>query len=353
MPNGAKECFKPKLPKENEDVERNSRHADLVGFLNGTKALPSRFLDHYRLGELLGDGAFGFVMTATRLKDNLEVAVKFIASNKIPRELWVPDPNHPHLCKIPNEIKILQTLNHPNIIKYIDHIIEGPYILLITELHGNEWTHSNTIAHKHNNQLDRCDGDQEKQIRRKTSCDLFECIDKRIPEPLARKIFAQIAFAVNYLHERNLVHRDLKDENIVIDANYAIKIIDFGSVATIPQRKCDYFTRFNGTIHFASPEITNNQPYRGPEAEMWSMGVLLYTMVFGENPFHNPADIIRGDFRMPFDAELESDKDGEGCRHLIKRLLTYNQNDRATMEEVLHHKWMRDEVVLLKAKYGL
>ncbi|KAJ3008916.1 UNVERIFIED_CONTAM: hypothetical protein HDU68_002899 [Siphonaria sp. JEL0065] len=304
--------------KEKEDEERNSRHADVVGFLNGTKPLSSEFTENYKLGEVLGDGAFGFVMTATSLKDGKEVAVKFIARDKIPRELWVKDPSNPKE-RIPIEITILQEINHPNIIKYIGHVVEPTkYILLITELHGSEWVSSQLppspstaddpnkggpskiatnpiVAEKKRaasvgytpapnsppvvaplpkmecSPLFRLTPEQEKQIRRRTSCDLFECIDanKRIPEPLAKKIFAQIALAVNFLHTHDLVHRDLKDENIVIDSDYNIKLIDFGSAAHIPKTEREYFTKFNGTTHFASPEIANQLSYRGPESEMW------------------------------------------------------------------------------------
>ncbi|KAJ3284662.1 hypothetical protein HDU79_007967 [Rhizoclosmatium sp. JEL0117] len=373
--------------KEKEDEERNSRHADVVGFLNGTRPLSARFRERYRLGEVLGDGAFGFVMTATRLVDGKEVAVKFITRDKIPRDLWVKDPSNPSE-KIPVEIAILQQLSHPNIIQYIDHIIEpSKYILLITELHGTEWTASNAVGESEKavakevvpvvmekkraasenakssvtpvsfpktecSPLFRLTAEQEKQIKRRTSCDLFECIDahKRIPEPLAKKIFAQIALAVHFLHSNNLVHRDLKDENVVIDSNYIIKIIDFGSAAQIPKHERDYFTKFNGTTHFASPEIANQLSYRGPESEMWSLGVLLYTIVFGENPFHTIPDIIRGEFRIPFG--LESDSQIEGCRHLIRRLLAYNPRERATIDEVLSHKWLCDEVEKLREQYA-
>ncbi|KAJ3016831.1 UNVERIFIED_CONTAM: hypothetical protein HDU68_012006 [Siphonaria sp. JEL0065] len=370
--------------KEKEDEERNSRHADVVRFLNGTWPLSAEFTKNYKLGEVLGDGAFGFVMTATSFKDNKEVAVKFITRDKIPRELWVKDPSNPKE-RIPIEIAILQEINHPNIIKYIGHVVEPTkYILLITELHGSEWVSSqlpsqppatddtnkggpsmiaagSIVAEKKRaastgytpapnsppvvaplpkmecSPLFRLTPEQEKQIRRRTSCDLFECIDahKRIPEPLAKKIFAQIALAVNFLHTHDLVHRDLKDENIVIDSNYNIKLIDFGSAAHIPKTEREYFTKFNGTTHFASPEIANQLSYRGPESEMWSLGVLLYTIVFGENPFHTIPDIIRGEYRMPFG--LESDNEMEGCRHLIKRLLTYNPRERITIDEARHH----------------
>ncbi|KAJ3071056.1 hypothetical protein HDU98_005878 [Podochytrium sp. JEL0797] len=375
-----------------KEKEEQERVADVVGFLNGSKTLSSRFTDNFKLGELLGEGAFGFVMTATELKSGREVAVKFIARNKISRDLWVKNPSNPSEL-IPVEIAVLQQVNHPNIIQYIDHVVEATkYILLITELHGTEWTSSHVLpkaaeptksfktapssttaakarastaqetstvsapsiasfAKLECSPLHRLSPEQEKMIKRRTSCDLFECIDahKRLPEFRAKQVFAQIALAVKHLHDRNLVHRDLKDENIVIDAHFVIKLIDFGSAAQIPTREEDYFTKFNGTTHFASPEIANDKPYRGPESEMWSLGVLLYTIVFGENPFQNIRDTQRAEYRMPFG--LESDDQFEGCRHLINRLLTYNVKERITIDQVLEHKWLRDEVQRYQALY--
>ncbi|KAJ3301086.1 hypothetical protein HDU76_005848, partial [Blyttiomyces sp. JEL0837] len=322
--------------------ESKSRHSEVVALTQGRRRLSARFTENYELGELLGDGAFGFVMTARRRKDAREVAVKFIVREKITPEVWVNDITHPNR-KIPNEIHILRQLDHPGIIKYIDHLFEGDkYILLITELHGTEWDSNNPKLSASKNPglklgekkkvpdvkelspeaaaileqqkkecspLCRLTPEQERMIRRRTSCDLFECIDahKKIPEPIAKKIFAQIALAVEYLHGKQIVHRDLKDENIVIDSDYRAKIIDFGSASKIAQTPSEYFTKFNGTTNFASPEVTLGHPYRGPEAEMWSLGVLLFTIIFGENPFQNKSDIVAINLRFP--GRLESDLD--------------------------------------------
>jgi serine/threonine protein kinase len=73
-----------------------------------------------------------------------------------------------------------------------------------------------------------------------------------------------------------------------------VKLIDFGSTSRIPElgKKDSYFDRFNGTLHFASPEILKGNNYRGPEAEVWALGVLLYTLIYGENPFQEPQQIL-------------------------------------------------------------
>ncbi|KAJ3229912.1 hypothetical protein HDU81_004926 [Chytriomyces hyalinus] len=366
--------------KDRKIDEVTAREIDIAGFLSGSKPLSNRFSQRYKLGEVLGEGAFGFVMTATRIVDGRQVAVKFINIEKIPRELWLPDPRSPIGDRVPAEITILQQLQHPNIIEYIDHVVEPKkYILLITELHGSEWKRAQYSTGPGSSSTlvaDDCgDGpvekkraasdskvqraanlktstDQKPHIHKRTSFDLFECIDHHLSEPVARKIFAQIVLAVRYLQVKGLVHRDIKDENIVVDANYTIKIIDFGSATYIPKTQREYFTQFSGTTLFASPEIVQKKPYRGPEAEMWALGVLLYTMIFGENPFHNEAETAEGSLKMPKGFHLESDKDYHGgCRHLIRRMLDYTPESRITIEEVLAHEWLKSDVAFYQDAY--
>ncbi|KAJ3031747.1 hypothetical protein HDV00_008135 [Rhizophlyctis rosea] len=147
--------------------------------------------------------------------------------------------------------------------------------------------------------------------------------------------------AVHYLHSKGIVHRDLKDENIVIDAKYRVKIVDFGSASYIPTHRSDWFEKFNGTAHFASPEVAAGNAYRGPEAEVWSLGVLLFTIIFGENPFQDKEEIVKGEFKYPFSVDAS-------CTNLIERMLIYDHNERATMEEVINHEWIAPEIAALQ-----
>ncbi|KAI8847414.1 kinase-like domain-containing protein [Chytridium lagenaria] len=247
----------------------------------------------------------------------------------------------PHHSRVPLEVHFLKSLTHP--------AIEEKYVLLVTELHGTQWDPANPeLCVERNPGLRAPKRDVEvkneaKTLKKRTSCDLFECIDKRIPEHIGKKIFAQIALAIKHLHDRNIVHRDLKDENIVIDSNYLIKIVDFGSASSVPHHPSHYFTKFNGTAHFASPEVARGEPFRGPEAEVWSLGVLLFTIVYGENPFQNKTEILAGGYKYPF--RVESDATGYGCRSLIERMLCADLHKRASIEEVLNHPWLKPEVV--------
>ena len=133
------------------------------------------------MGDLLGNGAFGFVITATRISDNLEVAVKFIVKSKLSADMWEVDDFGESL---PKEVALLSTLSHRNIIKYIEHIVDKDYILLVTELHGCCWNISNPELNPTKNMGLKTSTNiyppSPQDVRKRTSCDLFECIDARI-----------------------------------------------------------------------------------------------------------------------------------------------------------------------------
>lgn len=270
---------------------------------------PANFLEKYSLKSVIGQGSFGFVLKAERIRDSRAVAVKFIYRKNINQAHWSFDSE---LGMIPSEVFYLKNLSHRGIVQFLDYFEDGRYVYLVTELHGTSWNpRINLELNPKRNpglKIDKCT-----PVKSETSapCDLFECIEahKHLPESTIHYIFTQLLDIVAYLSSEGIVHRDLKDENIVVDADYRIKIVDFGCAARIPwtgygaAREEAWFEKFNGTLAFAPPEVIKGAKYRGTESEMWTLGVLLYTMAFRQAPFQDAQSIIYGQLEFPYEED--------------------------------------------------
>ncbi|KAI0072260.1 Pkinase-domain-containing protein [Panus rudis PR-1116 ss-1] len=159
----------------------------------------------------------------------------------------------------------------------------------------------------------------------------------RLRERVARKFARQIGSALDYCHKNNVVHRDLKIENILISHSGNIKIIDFGLSNLYDP--ASHLSTFCGSLYFAAPELLNAKVYTGPEVDVWSFGVVLYVLVCGKVPFDDQsmpalhAKIKRGLVEYPVWLSAE-------CKHLLTRMLVTNPAARAPLSEVLNHPWM-------------
>ena len=184
-------------------------------------------------------------------------------------------------------------------------------------------------------------------IMEKHGCgmDLFEFIDRQrrhIDEELASYIFRQLVSAVSYLHSKSVVHRDIKDENIVINEQFHIKLIDFGSAAYIQKGK--KFATFCGTMDYCSPDILLGNKYYGPELDVWTCGIALYTLVFCENPFLSAEETIECILKPPFKVSKELMK-------LLFSILTPKPELRATIDEIEANTWVTQPVDMSKFKW--
>ncbi|KAF9193291.1 hypothetical protein BGZ50_007551 [Haplosporangium sp. Z 11] len=344
--------------------------------------LVPEFAQQYTLGDELGSGGFGFVVSAVRNSDQKEVAVKFIFREKVPVYGWAKDPE---LGVVPMEVYVLRNVSHPNIIGFLDVFQDMRYFYLVMELHGTPWsaaaTNSNSgkpsiadLAQATLNQQMKSGGSMSGSTSttssessfpgstsssssslnqlaeggldeppksalsvRRTSCDLFECIEhhSKFSESQARVIIKQIVECVYYLNSRGICHRDIKDENIVIDNDFVVKLIDFGSAVIIPPQG-KLFDRFYGTINYASPEILKGEKYKAEAAEIWSLGILLYTVLYGEVPFNDPMQAISGPYIPP---RVQSSSE---CVHLLNWMLAKSPEQRATIGDVIKHPWIVD-----------
>lgn len=131
--------------------------------------------------------------------------------------------------------------------------------------------------------------------------DLFDYIElnNHIEETEICRMFKQIALGVKHLHDNKIVHRDIKDENVVLDhQNGGLRLIDFGSAAYLkPGRKYETFV---GTLDYAAPEILRGHTYSGKPQDVWALGILLFTLVYRENPFYDIDEIMGGELRIPY-----------------------------------------------------
>nr|XP_056700809.1 NUAK family SNF1-like kinase 2 [Euleptes europaea] len=251
----------------------------------------------YEFLETLGKGTYGKVKKARERSGKL-VAIKSIRKDKIKDEQ--------DLVHIRREIEIMSSLNHPHIIAVHEVFENSSKIVIVMEYASKG--------------------------------DLYDYISERqrLTEQEARHFFRQVVSAVYYCHKNGIVHRDLKLENILLDSNGNIKIADFGLSNVFQQDR--FLQTFCGSPLYASPEIVNGRPYKGPEVDSWSLGVLLYILIHGVMPFDGQdyktlvKQITSGNYREPT-------KLSDACG-LIRWMLMVNPERRATIEDIASHWWV-------------
>ncbi|XP_069590852.1 MAP/microtubule affinity-regulating kinase 3 isoform X4 [Ranitomeya imitator] len=301
------------LPTVNErDTENHTSHGD------GRQDVPSRpgrsgarnrnsiascadeqpHIGNYRLLKTIGKGNFAKVKLARHILTGREVAIKIIDKTQL---------NPTSLQKLFREVRIMKILNHPNIVKLFEVIETEKTLYLIMEYASGGEVFDYLVAHG------------------------------RMKEKEARAKFRQIVSAVQYCHQKHIVHRDLKAENLLLDADMNIKIADFGfSNEFTVGNKLDTFC---GSPPYAAPELFQGKKYDGPEVDVWSLGVILYTLVSGSLPFDGQnlkelrERVLRGKYRIPFYMSTD-------CENLLKRFLVLNPTKRGTLEQIMKDRWI-------------
>uniref|UniRef100_K9IMI6 Serine/threonine-protein kinase MARK1 n=1 Tax=Desmodus rotundus TaxID=9430 RepID=K9IMI6_DESRO len=253
---------------------------------------------NYRLQKTIGKGNFAKVKLARHVLTGREVAVKIIDKTQL---------NPTSLQKLFREVRIMKILNHPNIVKLFEVIETEKTLYLVMEYASGGEVFDYLVAHG------------------------------RMKEKEARAKFRQIVSAVQYCHQKCIVHRDLKAENLLLDADMNIKIADFGfSNEFTVGNKLDTFC---GSPPYAAPELFQGKKYDGPEVDVWSLGVILYTLVSGSLPFDGQnlkelrERVLRGKYRIPFYMSTD-------CENLLKKLLVLNPIKRGSLEQIMKDRWM-------------
>jgi len=255
-------------------------------------------LGHYQLDKPLGRGNYAVVRLAVHCITGTKVAMKIIDKSKLCKG---------DLARLFREVQIMKLLDHPNIIRFYQVVENYQYIHLVSSFAENG--------------------------------ELYEHVTKNgsLSEAEARKYFVQICNAISYCHEKGVVHRDLKIENVLLDCNNNVRIADFGfSNYFKPPRLLETFC---GSPQYAAPEIFNGKHYDGFKTDIWSLGIILYVLVTGGLPFDGDSiqevkqNVLRGRFRVPYFVSHE-------CEHLIRSMLSLEPEKRPSVESVLSHSWM-------------
>ena len=303
-------------------------------YYNKYKKYPETSLNFYKYGRLIGQGAFGKVNLGLNILTGRIVAVK--SFNKNNSEL-----TGDNMKKIKYETDLMKKLNHPNITKILEMFEDEKSFLIIMEyINGGN---------------------------------LFSFVKKRrkLSEKTAKFLFRQIISGIKYIHEQNIVHRDIKLENLLIDLNNNVKICDFGIGRKVTSKSQLLYDQC-GTLMYMAPEIllsTKEKGYEGFPVDIWSSGISLYIMLSGTLPFNykNKKKGNEDEENEENDEEVESISDkskkndddnfelqysivykepkhieniSDEARDLLKGLLNKDPKKRLTCKQILNHPWL-------------
>ena len=292
-----------------ENINNKNKDSKSESNLEKTKKEFSKKIGNYILLSEIGTGTFSKVAKAFHIITDQEVAVKILQKDKIIDEI--------DLERILREIEILKKVIHPNICQlYETYSTVHNYYLMMEIINGG---------------------------------DLFDFITNNnyLSEKKSCKFFRQLISVIEYLNELGISHRDIKPENILLDEKHEnIKLIDFGLSNYYSEKKL--LRSSCGSPCYASPEMLSGKPYLGITTDLWSAGIVLYSMLVGSLPFDDLElyelykQIKLGKFYLPSTLSLEA-------IDLLKNILNVDPKKRIGLEGIKNHKWFQmDEYPLYK-----
>lgn len=251
----------------------------------------------------VGVGTYAKVITAYSAKEKNIVAIKIISklttSKTFKRKF------------LHREIDVVRGLNHRNIIKYYRSIETTHRIYIVMEYARN--------------------GSLLDMIRR----------ENYFNEMKARHVYHQLIDALEYIHGRGIVHRDIKCENILFDDNDVLKIIDFGFASCYKGSKTALSETYCGSRAYCCPELLKQKPYHPQSADVWASGVVLFAMVYGKLPYDD-SDLtkllkqVQSKVHFPSEPEVS-----RNCQQLLVAILAPFKK-RATLAQIRKFDWMNE-----------
>ena len=285
------------------------------------KSYPETKINFYLYGRRIGQGAFGKVNLGLNVLTGRVVAIK--SFKKKPIEKF----RH-KMKKIQSETELMKRFNHKNITKILEVFNDEEYMLIVMEyINGGN---------------------------------LFSFVKKRrkLSEKMARFLFRQIILGIHHIHSKNVVHRDIKLENILIDFNNNVKICDFGIGKVLDNENQLLFDKC-GTPMYMAPEIVlanENNGYKGFPVDIWSSGITLYIMLSGNLPFslrnkNKKEDILLSSAKDKNNVYLENqiinvnpkkiEYISKEAQDLLEKILNKDPEKRLTCLEILNHPWLK------------
>jgi serine/threonine-protein kinase ULK/ATG1 len=245
--------------------------------------------EYYYINDPIGYGSFSVIFKGYRYSDRMPIAVKLITK--------IIDQKY-----FENEVQIMKNIEHPNILKLYKVIKKDGKIYLI---------------------LEYCNGgDLSNYIQKK--CITFD-----------NRYFFQILDGLEYLYNNQVLHRDIKPQNILIH-NDSIKISDFGFAKSF--EKSELITTFCGSPLYMAPEILKDRKY-SEKSDIWSLGVLLYELLTKEHPYYCSSKVQLWDMAKKNKFIIDFGKiDNLSKRNLVKNLLKYNFNERINWHSIFQEK---------------
>ena len=254
---------------------------------------------YYVFKSKIGSGSFSKVYKAIESETNETFAIKIINTSKL---------SPPLIKRLSNEIEILKSMNHPNIISLHNYSITDKHIYMVME-----YCNDGTIRDK---------------------------IGKLKSENDIKYYVKQIVDGMLYLETMNILHRDIKPENILI-SNNIVKIIDFGFSSDI--KNDDMYSTICGTPMYMSPELLRCDKY-DKKSDIWSLGVITYELFHHTNPFGKPKNMLELQNIIKKNNIIYKSTISKSLLHFISTILQEKMSLRPTLLDICNHEWFKDNV---------